>query len=51
MPREPAKQDMYLDIGSNAESVVGQAEPMDGQAEEMVDQGGPGWTRAWKTNT
>ena len=32
---------MYLDSGSDAESVVGQAEPMDGKAEEMVDQGGP----------
>ena len=40
-PREPAEQDMYLDSGSDAESVVGQGEPMDGQAEEMVDQGGP----------
>ena len=40
-PREPAKQDMYLHSGSDAESVVGQAEPMDGQADEMVDQGGP----------
>ena len=40
-PREPAKQDIYFDTGSDAESVVGQARPMDGQAEEMVDQGGP----------
>ena len=40
-PREPAEQDVNLDLGSDAESVVGQAEPMDGQAEEMVDQGGP----------
>ena len=40
-PREPADQDVDLDSGSDAESVVGQAEPMDGQAEEMVDQGGP----------
>ena len=32
---------MYLDSGSDAESVVGQAEPMDGKAEKMVDQGGP----------
>ena len=39
--RKPAEQDMYLDTGSDAESVVGQAKPMDGQAEEMVDQGGP----------
>ena len=31
---------MDLDPGSDAESVVGQAEPMDGQAEEMVDQSG-----------
>ena len=38
-PREPAEQDMDLDLGSDAESVVGQAEPMDGQTEEMVDQG------------
>ena len=37
-PREPAEQDMYLDTGSDAESVMGQPEPMDGQAEEMVDQ-------------
>ena len=40
-PREPAEQDMYLDTDSDAESVVGQPEPMDGQLEEMVDQGGP----------
>ena len=40
-PREPAEQDVNLDSGSDAESVVGQAEPIDGQAEEMVDQGGP----------
>ena len=40
-PRKPAEQDMYLDTGSDAESVVGQGEPMDGQAEEMLDQGGP----------
>ena len=32
---------MYLDTGSNAESAVGQVEPMDDQVEEMVDQGGP----------
>ena len=40
-PRNPAEQDVDLDSGSDAESVVGQAEPMDGQVEEMVDQGGP----------
>ena len=40
-PREPAEQDVNLDSGSDAESVVGQAEPINGQAEEMVDQGGP----------
>ena len=36
-PREPAEQDMYLDSDSDAESVVDQAEPIDGQAEGMVD--------------
>ena len=40
-PRKPGEQDVDLDSGSDAESVVGQAEPMDGQVEEMVDQGGP----------
>ena len=32
---------MNLDSGSDTESVVGHAKPMNGTVEEMVDQGEP----------